>query len=79
MVLWSNVRLILLPFIFVLFRLLKWVGWFVYESASKSDFYQQFRARVRPAEVWLRQRLEVIVPPPIRATLFIILKGDSKV
>ena len=76
--LWSNVWLILLPLISFAFRLVKyianWLQWFITTGCQ-----EKFSDELEPIKTWCGQRLDVIVPTPIRGMTKFILKGDNKV
>lgn len=76
--LWSNVWLILLPLISFAFRLIKyiaeWIRWFV-----TTGYQERFSDELEPAREWLGQRLDVIIPMPVRGMIKFVLKGDNKV
>lgn len=76
--LWSNVWLILLPLISFAFRLLKyvsnWLQWFI-----TTGYQEKFSEELAPIRTWCGQRLDVILPAPIRGMTKFILKGDNKV
>lgn len=77
-IVWSNVRLILLPFIAFLYRLIKYLA-LKLRRFLFVDCYVKYKTGIESVNAYVRQRLEVIVPAPIRAITSVILRGDNKV
>lgn len=77
--LWSNEWLLLLPLISLAYRVVKkFVKWLWMAACGyKEKMYS--REELEPIRVWCMQRLDVIVPSPVRGMTRFMQKGDTRV
>lgn len=74
---WSNVWMFYLAPILLVFLLLKRSWNTIREYLA--TYMEKVLPRLKPYTVWCKERLEIMVPPPIRGTAQVVLHGDRKV
>ena len=79
MLLWSNVWLFLLPLISLAFKLVKMLVEWVWSATNRYREKLLQSEEIEPMRQWCMQRLDVMVPAPVRGMVKFMLKGDNKV